>query len=106
MKGHHVAIQIAKVQVFDMCPTDTRMGFASQRILLSENFRFVKVQHFVKIVCLIHDCLSGGCRTKECLQTVRVEQEHREVKKKVWYHCPMNKYYYLNKFRFSGDVKL
>ncbi|CAG2198771.1 unnamed protein product [Mytilus edulis] len=106
IKGEQERFQLVKIQLFEILPTDERMGFQAIKLKLSNNFKFTKVENVLQTLCIIHDCLSGGCHKKECVQTIRVEQEKTDVKKLVWYHSPLNKNYYLNRFRFSHDVKI
>ncbi|CAC5425299.1 unnamed protein product [Mytilus coruscus] len=106
IKGDQERFQIVKVQLFEILPMDERMGFPAVKLKLSNNFKFIKVENVLQNLCLIHDCLYGGCHKKECVQTVRVEQEKTDIKKCIWYHSPLNMIYYLNKFRFSQDVKI
>ena len=76
-------------------------GVSVERVRLLTETTVVESPKILQAICLVHDCKSEGCRVKDGMVAVRVEQELKEVRKKSWKHV-CNSVYFLNKFSFAN----
>lgn len=97
-----VQVQVAQLRQFEKIQDSRLFGEMSfERVQLTDQKVLIQSSRIKSVICLVHDCLSEGCRMKEGEVSVRVEQEMREVKKKFWKH-KNNCVFFLNRLSFAN----
>ncbi|XP_033760463.1 uncharacterized protein LOC117342414 isoform X2 [Pecten maximus] len=64
-------------------------------------FIYLSSKLVLQSICLVHDCLGGGCHLREGNVTLKKEQQDVTVAKTYWHHNLNHTIFFLNKFRFT-----
>ena len=91
------------MQKTDFNADKTVNGVSCESVNLISNYTYVLCESVLQTICLVHACDTGSCHFKDIFANVKVEQEMKQVRKKVWKHNTSHKMYYLNKFCYRHE---
>lgn len=77
-------IRLAQIQKVELENNARIAETILERVTISQEFLLVPVSNALRILSLVHDYLSEGCRVKEGFLNVCVEQETKEVRTMFW----------------------